>query len=235
MLFVGLIIMRVGFKGQNILWTTNIFLGVQVILTILYLSQFLRTQKIIIITLSIFLLSFLVELVGVKTGFPFGNYSYTDALNPKIFGVSIAIIFAWFALTVNTFVLTRSFIDGSILKTALISGFIILSIDFLLEPFASSVNKFWLWESYEIPLQNYAAWFILGFLFSLIIYKVIGPDLMKTSYKQNLWVSLVILGSNIMLFSLINMLFGFLVNTILGLILITLVILLTFRASLYEV
>jgi putative membrane protein len=46
--------------------------------------------------LCIVVLSWAVEHVGVTTGFPFGGYSYTDALNLKIFGVvPLAVPFAW--------------------------------------------------------------------------------------------------------------------------------------------
>jgi putative membrane protein len=46
--------------------------------------------------LCIVVLSWAVEHVGVTTGFPFGGYYYTDALNLKIFGVvPLAVPFAW--------------------------------------------------------------------------------------------------------------------------------------------
>jgi putative membrane protein len=35
--------------------------------------------------------------------------------------------------------------------------------DFLLEPFATQVKHYWVWESGSIPLQNYVAWWVLGF------------------------------------------------------------------------
>jgi putative membrane protein len=46
--------------------------------------------------LSILVISWAVEHLGVTTGFPFGGYHYTDTLNLKVFGVvPLAVPFAW--------------------------------------------------------------------------------------------------------------------------------------------
>ena len=39
--------------------------------------------------------AFIVELIGVKTGWPFGQYSYDASLGPKLASVSIVVPFAW--------------------------------------------------------------------------------------------------------------------------------------------
>ena len=39
--------------------------------------------------------AFIVELIGVKTGWPFGQYSYDESLGPKLASVSIVVPFAW--------------------------------------------------------------------------------------------------------------------------------------------
>lgn len=50
----------------------------------------------VLAVVAILVLSWLVEHVGVTTGFPFGGYHYTDTLNLKIIGVvPLAVPFAW--------------------------------------------------------------------------------------------------------------------------------------------
>src|SRR5947209_301114 len=46
--------------------------------------------------LIVMLISFLVESIGVQTGFPFGAYHYTGVLSPLLPGsVPLAVLFAW--------------------------------------------------------------------------------------------------------------------------------------------
>jgi putative membrane protein len=42
----------------------------------------------------------LIEWVGTTTGFPFGAYRYTDALQPQVAGVPLIVPLAWFAVGV---------------------------------------------------------------------------------------------------------------------------------------
>jgi putative membrane protein len=39
--------------------------------------------------------------------------------------------------------------------------------DFFMEKAAVKLN-YWTWESGTIPIQNYIAWFVLGFVFSIL-------------------------------------------------------------------
>ena len=36
-----------------------------------------------------------VEIVGSRSGFPFGSYDYTDLLDPHVAGVPVAVALAW--------------------------------------------------------------------------------------------------------------------------------------------
>jgi uncharacterized membrane protein len=46
--------------------------------------------------LTVMVISYVVEAMGVQTGFPFGAYRYTDVLFPQLpGGVPLAVLFAW--------------------------------------------------------------------------------------------------------------------------------------------
>ncbi len=47
---------------------------------------------------TIAIVSWGVEALGVATGFPFGHYSYTSALQPQALGVPLLIPLAWFMM-----------------------------------------------------------------------------------------------------------------------------------------
>src|SRR5438552_10251679 len=52
-------------------------------------------------SLVIALFSYGVETLGVRTGFPFGSYRYTDVLSPVLpGGVPLPVIFAWLTIII---------------------------------------------------------------------------------------------------------------------------------------
>lgn len=132
-------------------------------------------RKAFLMVLLVSALAFAVERVGSTTGFPFGDYSYTNALQPTILGVPLAVILAWFAMTwvMCVFVLNT---NVSILSKSLIAGLLLTAWDFYLDPQMTEVG-YWLWGTTSpslpgipgIPLTNYLGWFISGTVMSFIL------------------------------------------------------------------
>lgn len=115
-----------------------------------------------------FVLSFgigmLVEIMGVKTGFPFGNYYYTNILSISILGVPILIGINWFMLSYGIINLINQFFSkNKLLFKSFIAAVSMMFLDILIEPFAIK-NKLWVWQNPENLIQNYLAWFIISFL-----------------------------------------------------------------------
>jgi len=108
---------------------------------------------------------FAVEWIGMNTGFPFGRYAYTDVLQPLVAGVPVAIAIAWYSTLMATERIGH-WLAGDApytrIRVAVLAGLLTLALDVVLEPFASFVNGYWLWEGGRVPLQNYAAWFGLS-------------------------------------------------------------------------
>lgn len=120
-----------------------------------------------------------VEVLGVKTGFPFGDYLYSQALAPNLAGVPIVIGFSW----ASVFLISRALV-GVIPKikkgfSAIISASLaIVLFDAILEPAATKLN-YWTWDSGSPPFENYVSWFAIGFVISLV-YERLNFDLKKT-------------------------------------------------------
>jgi uncharacterized membrane protein len=107
-----------------------------------------------------------VEFVGVNTGLPFGVYTYTKELRLLVAGVPVAISIAWYCTVINAWRIAEhissGMTTGGAVVTAMLAGFLTLGLDIALEPMAGFVQKYWLWASDSIPLQNYVSWFILS-------------------------------------------------------------------------
>lgn len=220
---VGLVLMFTEF-GRQFLWTTTIFLGLQAVITFIVLLKLAESAGVIITTLVVFASSFIIEWWGVNTGFPFGGYSYSSVLLPLINGVPLAISFAWFVVSVNSYLAARFFLGSGGSAAIAVSSVLILATDILLEPFASFINGYWMWSSGVIPLQNFISWFIIGILYSLAIFFFIkwkAPGIKTSSMEK---IPLLIILINILNFSIINIAHGYLVLTGVGLIIILLMI-----------
>lgn len=162
---VGIIGMAMGMFARQHQWMTSLYLGLEALLTFVLLWSASTLGRTVALTVAIGAAATIVEFIGLATGFPFGTYYYSYHLEPFIVSnVPWAIVFSWYILVVNTVLLfpsgPRSTAAGAIKIIA--GGVLILGIDILLEPFASFVNRYWTWQGGVVPLQNYAAWFVIG-------------------------------------------------------------------------
>ncbi len=116
-----------------------------------------------------FLIGFGSEVLGVHTGFPFGNYEYGSVLGVKLFEVPIMIGVNWLLLVYLTGNLLEKKVKNDFLAAGMGAG-LMVAIDFLIEPVAIEL-EFWSWEGGEIPLSNYVGWFAVAYLIHLIYRK----------------------------------------------------------------
>lgn len=119
-----------------------------------------------IYSISIGLLSWLIEYIGVHTGAIFGNYYYPKTLFPVIDGVPLAISFAWIVALFSARAVSLDFYQG---KSRLIISFLIACFmtifDIVMEPAAISMG-YWDWYGMPVPISNYIAWFVISFVFA---------------------------------------------------------------------
>lgn len=108
-----------------------------------------------------YIVTFTLEAVGVHTGLIFGGYIYGDVLEPSLIGVPLIIGYNWVFVILGAACITHRYISHPVLF-AVFTGVLAVFFDFLLEPVAINLG-YWSWESGDIPLQNYAAWFVISF------------------------------------------------------------------------
>ena len=111
-----------------------------------------------------------IEWLGIHTRCIFGSYSYGEVLQPNVFGVPIAIGFAWLCMLLSSVaVIQRLYPNYGRLNIYLfgvmISLFMVI-FDGVMEPAATRLG-YWNWHSDVIPVQNFVAWFSISFIFAL--------------------------------------------------------------------
>ncbi len=123
--------------------------------------------KLLIVLFVIFLLSFLIEMIGVNTGFIFGNYSYGKGLGIKIFETPIMIGINWaFLVYLSTSVTQKYKLND--FTGAFVSSLIMLFYDFIIENVAPKTDM-WYWQNDVVPFKNFLAWFFLALIFNNIV------------------------------------------------------------------
>lgn len=126
----------------------------------------LKNNKFIIyfvIVATIF--TYLIEVAGVKTGIIFGQYTYIDNLGKHIFNVPPVIGFNWVLIILGGVTLSEVLTTSKILQIIITASSAVF-IDWIMEPVAITFH-YWKWTGSVIPLQNYIAWFIIAFIFSI--------------------------------------------------------------------
>ncbi len=111
----------------------------------------------------IFAAGFLVEMAGTNTGIYFGEYSYGPTLGPKIGQTPVLMGLNWIMMIYLTAAPVRKLKTHPLVKV-LLSSSLMVTYDLVLEQVAPAI-KMWSWSGETIPLQNYAAWFILSVIF----------------------------------------------------------------------
>lgn len=144
----------------------SILLGVIAALALMAASQGLRRA------LFLLVLSTLVggasEWLSLRTGLPFGRYSYTDLLGPALLGeLPLLIPLAWFTACASALLLAHRLAALPVLVAAC-AGVLVTLYDVVLDPAMTTGFAAWQWQDsgayYGIPLTNFLAWFAVSAL-----------------------------------------------------------------------
>jgi putative membrane protein len=110
--------------------------------------------------LSCYIIGFAAEWIGVHTGYLFGNYSYGDALGPKLDAIPLLIGINWYLLAMSSHWLVAK-LKQSLLVSVTIGAGLMTGVDILIEPVAVDLG-FWTWQNGTIPWTNYLGWFLIS-------------------------------------------------------------------------
>jgi uncharacterized membrane protein len=130
--------------------------------------------RLFVFFLACLLIGFLAELIGVQTGLPFGEYAYGESLGPKWLGVPLVIGVNWFLVAVGSQALLKLRTTDVRIRTAG-AALVMVGFDLLVEPVAIQID-FWHWSGGEIPLQNYAGWFLVGLIIQAVFAVVLKNE-----------------------------------------------------------
>ena len=173
-LFLMILIPHIVRQGNRptLLIALSLSILVQVGLVLNLLFPALRGRVTLRLGFFVFAAAWLTEFIGHNTGLPFGDYSYTEALQPQLGSVPVQVPVAWLMMIppawgVGTLICSRirdadharAWIHRAALS--LTSGLAFAAWDFFLDPQMVKWNL-WRWESpgiyFGIPIINFLGW-----------------------------------------------------------------------------
>jgi bisanhydrobacterioruberin hydratase len=163
----------VGVIGMLMPATYSLFLKLipfALLLSFIALAFFHKSKinfKAVLCFLSIYILSYTIEAIGVSTGKVFGHYEYGEGLGVKIFQTPLIIGINWLFLVYTTSAVVDKLKIPEFSKI-IMSSLGMLLYDFVLEQVASKLDM-WHWKNNIIPFQNYIAWFVLAIFFHSLL------------------------------------------------------------------
>jgi len=113
--------------------------------------------------ITIVLISYLVEVVGVNSQIVFGKYNYGEGLGLKVLGTPLMIGINWAMLVYCSASILERFRIPVTLQVIFASVLMVI-YDLVLEQVAPFLDM-WYWTGNLAPFQNYLVWFILALIF----------------------------------------------------------------------
>lgn len=148
--------------------------------TLLALVQGWAMGRILRTTGVIFGFTLAVEVLGAATGFPFGHYDYTAALQPQLAGVPLLIPLAWAMMIFPAWGVTETLLERRRARLgraypaafAALAGLVFTAWDLFLDP-QMVARGLWVWEQpggfFGIPWANYLGWWLTAAVLSLLV------------------------------------------------------------------
>jgi len=175
LIFIIILFHTVGLVGISIHNKKDFFLSLSpynllLSLLVTLISSNKKNVRFYLFILCVFCIGFVVEWIGVHTGYLFGNYQYGKNLGFKFFDIPLIIGVNWVVLIIITGNITHNLFKYKWINIS-IASLLMVFLDILIEPIAI-ISDYWNWQNNHIPLYNYVCWFGISFIIHLIFQKL---------------------------------------------------------------
>ena len=154
-----------------------------------------------------------IELLGVATGWPYGQFEYLVDLGPMLFGrVPLGLPVFFLPLVLNSYLLCLLLLGGAARNrfVRLVAVIVtVLLVDVVLDPAAVAIG-FWSYSGgifYGVPLSNYLGW-VLSATVSVIVFDLSFDRARLTHRLESCAFMLDDLVSFVVLWGSVNAVFG---------------------------
>jgi putative membrane protein len=158
-----------------------------------------RARDIIVFFAICLVIGNIFENLGVRTGFPFGHYYFTESMGPKLFAVPVLLGLAYLGMAYLSWTLARLILGNvrspvagfAVVTLPVVAAFIMVAWDFSQDPVWSTILHLWVWQQggayFGVPMSNFLGWYLTVYVFYQLfaVYlrgRSTGPDPLPASY-----------------------------------------------------
>lgn len=148
------------------------FMVLLAIPTIIGCIQWLGWKRAVLVMSSLSAFAYVIETIGLKTGFPYGSFSYGNMLGAKLFATTPwTVPFGWVPLLLASWVTVWRWLRPVELRLCGTLA-VLIALDLILDPIAVALG-FWKYTHpgiwFEVPFTNFLGWIFSGCIGCLIL------------------------------------------------------------------
>ncbi len=175
-------------------------------LTGISLYDYYRGSRLLPLFLISSTIGFIFEVMGLKLGFPFGFYSYSDYVQPKIVGVPLIVIVFWGIFSTYSFMAVR-ILDRAFIRIFLFPLLMVI-YDISIDPLMVKLG-FWAWKYggkylvFDIPISNFLGWYLVSLVIIVFYEFVSKPNLNRMKKNMDYQAGMITYVFSVGLYSII--------------------------------
>lgn len=158
--------------GAVFAWLSSLGVLLQLSAVLFILGRAWSLRQLVEVVGAAVPLTWLVEWLGSTTGFPFGVYRYTDALQPQMLGVPALIPLAWLMMLPAAWAVAAALVaprERALFALAAAAAF--TAWDLYLDP-QMVARGLWVWAEpggyFGIPWTNFLGWLVAAFVVTYV-------------------------------------------------------------------
>jgi putative membrane protein len=132
------------------------------------------------------------ESLGLRTGFPFGSYYFTDLMGPKVFQLPVLLVLAYVGMGYVSWVIgllilgspARTLTGRQVVLLPPVASFVMVAWDLAMDPVWTNIDHAWVWRNggayFGVPVSNFFGWFLTIY----VIYQVFAVYLRNRAFPS---------------------------------------------------
>jgi len=115
------------------------------------------------------------EILGLRTGFPFGHYVFTGVMGPKVAQLPVLLALAYLGVGYAAWVVATLIVGAraqaktGLLLVPWVAAAAMTAWDLAMDPVWSQIDRAWVWQEgggyFGVPFSNYFGWLLTTWVF----------------------------------------------------------------------
>ncbi|MVA98169.1 carotenoid biosynthesis protein [Nitratireductor sp. CAU 1489] len=156
--------------GELKYWSPALVAGAMIAFFVIHGRQLYSGRQLLAFAVTVFLVGWFFETVSVLTGFPFGNYHYTELMAPFLGHVPVSVMPAYCVMGYVSFSMARILLNriggrpDAMLRfgVPVVASLLMVAWDLSMDPLRATIEQRWVWldggPHFGVPVENYFGW-----------------------------------------------------------------------------